>query len=549
MVNAFVKYYKADFKGIFFTKEKTHLPFYNFNHIHWEQLHFENIEPIDYYDSWEHRTSNSWYRKVLKPNKNFLFSRQIIWKWPSIKPAKDFPWIKSINWQFPSFQKRPHIIIPLNDQYQLQETLREVVLKKIELIDDGKEWFGGFREAKGIVYFQIHLDPPKAKKVTENKTEQNKEPKTQIVTSEPTLTNDVTNIWSINQDLKDLDSISPTQKPYQMTNKGNRRWRWFMLLWLLFCLWKAPALLIPSLLIFGGIAFFRYFRKACLGLLLSLFVFGIIGYFLFNRINLKNQRQETVKTEDGRIKIHPPKPNKDDKEILSEKEITWWDFIQNKYNLAYSTSATGYFESERDHEDKYNTIQSSNSLNFFRQLYAFMQQNDSRKLDPIISKFQTKAREKGLNAVQTAEMVCTFVQEIPYFLVHDLDCKQAVQQAGSGFMVQYHMENKPCLPNILGGVQTPYEFLHNLKGDCDTRSLLAYSILKKMGIPASIWISETYGHSVLGVGLPVAGGFYKNVNGIKHYAVELTAKGFRLGMISPEQQIESNWDIALFNNQ
>jgi hypothetical protein len=178
-----------------------------------------------------------------------------------------------------------------------------------------------------------------------------------------------------------------------------------------------------------------------------------------------------------------------------------------------------------------------------------MQQNDSRKLDPIISKFQTKAREKGLNAVQTAEMVCTFVQEIPYFLVHDLDCKQAVQQAGSGFMVQYHMENKPCLPNILGGVQTPYEFLHNLKGDCDTRSLLAYSILKKMGIPASIWISETYGHSVLGVGLPVAGGFYKNVNGIKHYAVELTAKGFRLGMISPEQQIESNWDIALFNNQ
>ena len=91
--------------------------------------------------------------------------------------------------------------------------------------------------------------------------------------------------------------------------------------------------------------------------------------------------------------------------------------------------------------------------------------------------------------------------------------------------------------------------MHNLKGDCDTRSLYAFTILKELGIPASVWISETYGHSVLGVGLPVGNGFYKEINGVKHYAVELTAKGFRLGMISPEQQIQSNWDIALFYNR
>jgi hypothetical protein len=53
----------------------------------------------------------------------------------------------------------------------------------------------------------------------------------------------------------------------------------------------------------------------------------------------------------------------------------------------------------------------------------------------------------------------------------------------------------------------------------------------------------------LGVGLPAGSGFYKEVNGRKHYAIELTAKGFRLGMISPEQQIGSNWDIALFYNR
>ena len=143
-------------------------------------------------------------------------------------------------------------------------------------------------------------------------------------------------------------------------------------------------------------------------------------------------------------------------------------------------------------------------------------------------------------------MVCAFVQEIPYYLVHDFDCQKAIEQSGSDFLTQYHRENKPCLQDIPGGVQSPYEFMHNLKGDCDTRSLLAFSILKKLGISSSVWVSETYGHSVLGVGLPAGNGFYIKVKGDKHYAIELTAKGFRLGMISPEQQIGNNWDIALF---
>jgi hypothetical protein len=67
-----------------------------------------------------------------------------------------------------------------------------------------------------------------------------------------------------------------------------------------------------------------------------------------------------------------------------------------------------------------------------------------------------------------------------------------------------------------------------------------------MKIPASVWISETYGHSVLGVGIPSASGFSKEIQGIEHYAVELTTKGFRLGMIAPEHQVSWNWEIALF---
>jgi hypothetical protein len=96
---------------------------------------------------------------------------------------------------------------------------------------------------------------------------------------------------------------------------------------------------------------------------------------------------------------------------------------------------------------------------------------------------------------------------------------------------------------------SPYEFIHTLKGDCDTRSLLAYTLLGRLGIPASIWVSDVYGHSVLGVGLGVGTQNAKTIEGIRHAAVELTAKGFRLGMLSPSHGNMNNWNIALFNNQ
>ena len=153
-----------------------------------------------------------------------------------------------------------------------------------------------------------------------------------------------------------------------------------------------------------------------------------------------------------------------------------------------------------------------------------------------------------MNQIEVAEMVVTFIQEIPYYLVHDGTCQMAIQ-SGNDFVREYHRAKKPCISNIKGGVQSPYEFLHNLKGDCDTRSLLGFTILTELKIPCSVWVSEVYGHSILGVGVPVGHGIFKSIEGVKHYGVELTAKGFRLGMVAPENARSANWDISIYNNQ
>ena len=552
MANSNIKYFKTTFTGIFYSREKTHLPYYKFNNIEWEQIKFpliENIQELEFYEALEEQTSNSWYQKVLKPYKNFFFSKQWLWLWPKIISTNYFPWIRGVKWNGLTIKRRPHIILPLSDKFQLQENLHEVILKQIEFIDDnGKEWDGGLRRVKGVALFQIHLNPPNKKESAVVEPGKAVDPIPNQAGNIGLENNEVgvTNIWEINKQLQDKAIVSsPDQVPFQMSKKQNRLWLWIILLWLIFCLWKLPVLFFPSLILLGAITFYRFFRRACLSIFISIIIFGILGYFLLNLLPGKGKKQEAVKTEDGSIKISPPKRT-DNKDLLSEKEISWWDFIKNKYKLSYATSATSFFESETANAENYKQIQAKNSLEFYYKLYSFMEKNDSPKLYSIIQKFRIKAKEKNLNALKTAEMVCAFVQEIPYYLVHDFDCQKAIEQSGSDFLTQYHRENKPCLQDIPGGVQSPYEFMHNLKGDCDTRSLLAFSILKKLGISSSVWVSETYGHSVLGVGLPAGNGFYIKVKGDKHYAIELTAKGFRLGMISPEQQIGNNWDIALF---
>lgn len=552
MANPHVKYFKASFTGIYHVKEHALLPFYQINHIQWEQLKFSDVSEIESYDFWEEQTNNSWSRKVVKPYKNNVFSKQIIWNWPKVSKAKAFPWIRGIKWRFPRVVKRTHVVLSVEENIVLNDFLHSVVLKRIKLLDTKDTWNGGFQRAHGHALFQLHLTPPAhKKKVTEpvgtiRPAEETND--LNLASIEKASSIGITDISALTEsEALRAQTVSPAQQPLLRSVKGNIWWRIIMFLWLLFCLWKAPALIVPSLLLFGLIAFIRYFRKAALAVISSVIILGVLAIGIIYLLPNASTQQESVKTEDGVIKISPPKPNKE-KDLISDKSITWWDFIQNKYALNYGTSATRYFESTQFHEQQFKSIKATNNLEFYGQLYRQLDLNDVNKLDSIVVKLKQNAKRKHLNSIQTAEMVCTFVQEIPYFLVHDFDCKTAVSESNSDFMVEYHRSNKPCLPEVPGGVQSPYEFMHNLKGDCDTRSLLAFTILRSMDIPASVWISEAYGHSVLGVGLPVSTGFYKEINGVKHYAVELTAKGFRLGMISPEQQVRNNWDIALFVN-
>jgi len=300
-------------------------------------------------------------------------------------------------------------------------------------------------------------------------------------------------------------------------------------------------------------------KLGCLGRIWKFFkwyLFLMLIYFVFTGITnwVKGSSAETerYKTDDGAIQSSKPRLNPLQDtfaqmpwDYLTDHSIEWSDFITNRYVASYATSSKSYEDSKKQHNAWANP-QTNDVLSFWNGLYAAFSAHDYKKLDSLVTYFDNERRQKNLDPAGTAEMVVAFIQEIPYYLIHEGTCKEASEYGG--FVQEYHASGKPCLPGIVAGVQTPYEFIHNLKGDCDTRSLLGFTLLSRLGIPTSIWISEVYGHSVLGVGVPGPSNNIKNVKGFRHAGVELTAKGFRIGMLAAEHANMNNWDVVLYNN-
>ncbi|MFM9005649.1 MAG: hypothetical protein ACKOSR_09135, partial [Flavobacteriales bacterium] len=283
-----------------------------------------------------------------------------------------------------------------------------------------------------------------------------------------------------------------------------------------------------------------------------LFVLALIGYW-GHYFHFDWQRFFITRNEVGRTRIEPPVPvevtDRDGNtkiDSLFHHEVRWDDFMERSYFERYGTTLGQYTQSSNMHSALSQVDAVGDVRTYWTSIYKALVTNDTKKLDSLANYFSGQRDSLRLNPTETAEAVVSFIQEIPYYLVHEGSCEEAMN-AGNDFMTEYHLEGKPCLAEMAAGIQGPYEFIHNLKGDCDTRSVLCHTLLSKLGIPSSVWVSEAYGHSIIGIGVTGAGNNYKTVNGQRHFATELTAKGFRVGMISPDHTDMDNWLITLTN--
>lgn len=172
-----------------------------------------------------------------------------------------------------------------------------------------------------------------------------------------------------------------------------------------------------------------------------------------------------------------------------------------------------------------------------------LKENDKDHLQGIYQLFDSIKTANHLTSEDFAEMTVAFVQDIPYAVVLPNGCDPNLYN--DDFIRKYlSLKDAKCVGYERFGINTPVEFLASLQGDCDTRTLLIYTILSHYGYDVALLSSEYYNHSLIGINLPYDGIAYK-FNDQRYVLWETTAPDIRPGVLPNEIANTDYWRISL----
>jgi hypothetical protein len=209
---------------------------------------------------------------------------------------------------------------------------------------------------------------------------------------------------------------------------------------------------------------------------------------------------------------------------------SWMEYLNNgsfcsRYNVMY--------------EDVHNAAWSRNNISvenwttdpdYWRQVYAKLYTDNKDHLKSVQDSLLMIKEQLNLNRDDFARMVVSFVQDIPYEYVIPDEC------TGS--------ETAPCNGNVSMGIYSPVEFLGAMHGDCDTRTVLLYTLLRNFGYEPLILNSNQYLHSMLALDVASSGDEFEWKG--RHYAFwETTNVGWLPGMLPPDMNNKDYWAVAL----
>lgn len=246
----------------------------------------------------------------------------------------------------------------------------------------------------------------------------------------------------------------------------------------------------------------------------------------------KEEQSDTLRVQNG--------ADSTDYQLLISHLRIWNDYHQHKFSERLELWQKDYEESKLHHRH-YSYPNYKTSEEFWGNVYHDFSVYDRDKVGRVVAVFDSLRKSRHLNPSQLAETVVTCVQNIPYTFVAE-DCEDIKNNPKYKGLYEKH----GCMDSVLHSVQTPTEFLYNLKGDCDTRTLLLYTLFSELGYKVAILNSEVYAHSILGLQLAGSGKF-KVIEGRKYYLWETTARGWQLGMVSPEMASLDKWMPVLWN--
>jgi len=167
---------------------------------------------------------------------------------------------------------------------------------------------------------------------------------------------------------------------------------------------------------------------------------------------------------------------------------------------------------------------------YWGNVYEGLLASTSDRLTHVQDSLKFIGQRDNLNSLEFADMVVSFIQDMPYSFIMLEDCSNA--------------GDTPCEPDQQFGILSPIEFLYTLKGDCDTRTTILYKFLKHFGYDVKVVVSSEYAHAMLAINLPVSGDYITHRNQ-RYYFWETTNIGWQPGMLSGDMKNTTYWKIAL----
>ena len=149
-------------------------------------------------------------------------------------------------------------------------------------------------------------------------------------------------------------------------------------------------------------------------------------------------------------------------------------------------------------------------------LYGMLRDSNREALEPLTALFRDYAKEHKLKSDKLAKLIISFVQQVRYDIPDEYPF----------------------------GVLGPANVVAEKRGDCDSKALLAYLLLKEFGIDVVIVSSSAHKHAMIGVGMPALGKNKFSYGGHDYAYVELTAMDSPIGFITPKLLQPDDWTVV-----
>lgn len=284
------------------------------------------------------------------------------------------------------------------------------------------------------------------------------------------------------------------------------------------------VLFIIAIVLFS--LFISYFEKI-ISFLFGIAFIGIIGFVIYNLFNtdLNVEEEKEVVIEN---------------ESYISKKLYWKYYDGRADSIAYKIKLSDLRNSQNfRNEFSFDNFQ----MDQYKFLVSSLLKNDNVPLGNVYNAFDSLRTKSKLDRAQFAEAIVSSIQSINYVIILESACNYKLYD--DDFTVNYLREGNPCYGFQKFGILSPIEFITSLKGDCDTRTLFLFSVLKYFDYDVVMLNSLEYKHSILGINLPYKYGSFKVFNNKKYYLWETTSMGYRPGDLSIAYSNLNNWEVVL----